>query len=157
MPVKLRRFLIAAVVACSALMAGAPASYADGPTKIPLPATTPQVITGSCSFPVLTEITTNGETGIFFATYIIVTGPLKVRLTNTVSGTTLTENVSGPAKVYPHADGTTTVIGRGTGLIPSPGHLWLATGNSVIAVSADGTQILLSTDGRFVDLCGALA
>jgi hypothetical protein len=153
----MKRLLIAAIVPWLVLLAGASAAYADGPTKIPLPATTPQTITGSCSFPVLNEITTNGETGIFFANYFIVTGPLKVRLTNTVTGTSLTENISGPAKVYPHADGTTTVIGRGTGLIPSPGHLWLATGNSVIAVSADGTQILLSTDGRFVDLCGALA
>ena len=153
----MKRFLIAAVVACSMLMAGVPSASADGPTKIPLPQPNPQILTGSCTFAVLDEILTNGETGIFFATYFIVTGPLKVRLTNMVSGTSLTLNISGPAKVYPHADGTTTVIGRGAGLIPSPGHLWLATGNSVIAVSADGTQILLSTDGRFVDLCGALA
>jgi hypothetical protein len=157
MPVQVRRFLIAAVVACSALMAGAPATYADGPTKIPLPQPNPQILTGSCTFAVLDEILTNGETGIFFATYFIVTGPLKVRLTNMVSATSLTLNISGPAKVYPHADGTTTVIGRGAGLIPSPGHLWYARGNSVVAVSADGTQILVSTDGTVVDLCGALA
>jgi hypothetical protein len=153
----MRRLLIAAVVACSMLMAGVPSASADGPTKIPLPVPNPQTLTGSCTFAVLDEILTNGETGIFFATYIIVTGPLKVRLTNMASGTSLTLNISGPAKVYPHPDGTTTVIGRGAGLIPSPGHLWYARGNSVVAVSADGTQILVSTDGTVVDLCGALA
>jgi hypothetical protein len=153
----MRRLLIAAVVACSMLAAGVPSASADGPTKIPLPQPNPQILTGSCTFAVLDEILTNGETGIFFATYFIVTGPLKVRLTNMVSGTSLTLNISGPAKVYPHADVTTTVIGRGAGLIPSPGHLWYARGNSVVAVSADGTQILVSTDGTVVDLCGALA
>jgi hypothetical protein len=152
----MRRFPIAAIAGlCCALVAGASTALAGGPTKIPLPAPSHQVLVGSCTFPVVNDVLVNDEFGIFFDTYFIVAGRLVVRLTH--GSVSLVENISGPAKVVPHSDGTVTVYGKGTGLIPSPGHLWLATGNSVVEVAADGTQILVSTRGIVQDLCGALS
>jgi len=152
----MRRFAMAVIAGvCCALVAGASTALADGPTKIPLPAPSHQVLIGSCSFPVVVDVLVNDEFGIFFDTYFIVAGRLVYRLTH--GAVSLVENISGPAKIVPHSDGTVTVYGRGAGLVPSPGHLWLATGNSVVEVAADGTQILVSTSGTVQDLCGALS
>ena len=113
---------------CLAVMVGLSAiAAADPPMRAPhvIPAE-PFIFTNTlgenpCVFPVLLAITTNKEILTTFTqrsgvTVIHTTGALKVRLTNTTTGTTIDRNISGPILATVNADGSTTQKGTGPAL-----------------------------------------
>jgi hypothetical protein len=96
----------------------------------------------------------------------LVTGSLRVSFTNLETRNTITENVSGPAKITMHSDGSATFLGRGTGfeiLMPADAQRFGLPNVSVVAGALkeqdapDGTITSLSLHGHvLVDVCAAL-
>ncbi len=159
------RSLFAVLLALLALLP-ASAALADKPTREPLPAED-FTLTGVCPFPVRVEVMANKEKATTFTTKggerTIVTGTLRVRLTNLATGESRELNVSGPVFVTPHEDGSATVVLRGRSLIFStPGStiaptLQLTSGPVVLEVDAKGAITQLDQRGQAEDLCKALA
>ena len=94
----------------------------------------------------------------------IVTGRVVLQLTNVDSGKSLTLNVSGPATITAHPDGSVTAIDSGRSLSfffptdsPAGPATYLYTGQVVLNFTADGQQILVSQTGTSRDICAALA
>jgi hypothetical protein len=96
----------------------------------------------------------------------LTTGSLQASFTNLETGKTITENVSGPAKVTVQPDGSLTALGEGhTGkfLVPADAARFGLPTVSVLAgaltesVAPDGTYTSLSLQGHvLVDVCAAL-
>ncbi len=161
------------LIVCGALLAlllVAPGVSATPPTREPGPPFE-GVLKGVCLFPVEVVTLANREKLLTFydragdVTMQIGTGTLKVRLTNLATGTSLAVNISGPVRIAPGADGTTTITlgGRsllylraGIDLLP-PG-ITLNAGQQVITVDAEGrvTAVTRQT-GSARDLCAELA
>ena len=97
----------------------------------------------------------------------LVTGSLRVSFANPETGSTITENVSGPAKITVHPDGSATFLGRGTGfeiLMRADAQRFGLPNVSVVAGALteqdapDGTITSLSLHGHVqVDICAALS
>jgi hypothetical protein len=98
------RLIFVSLVAAGIL---APVAAADPPEHIPLPGSEPFVIEGSCDFPVLLEEVANRtKLTIFSDGREVVTGQLKVRLTNLDDpSNSLVFNISGPGITTPRDDG----------------------------------------------------
>jgi hypothetical protein len=154
-----RRSLITAVaVLATSLVLAAPAA-ADKPIVVPSPF---GEFTGQyCEdFAVRIRETTNrGKMIIFSSGAAVVTGTLKVEVTNLETGKTISLNISGPAMFS--SDGT-TLIGPGAWLLfgepgffgpGSPAMLETNHGRLVINL-ADGS--ILNRVGRRTDLCPLL-
>jgi hypothetical protein len=110
-----------------------------------------------CPFPVLIETTANKEYVKIFEDRIMVNGKLFTRLTNLETGESLDLNISGPATI------SQTEVLRGRGLLilfpedaGGPG-LLLTTGRVELIRGEDGFIVGMSTSGRTVDVCAALA
>jgi hypothetical protein len=99
---------------------------------------------------------------------LLDTGALKVTFTNLSTGKAIAENVSGPAKITIHADGSITLAGKGHGgpvlLTPADAQRFGLPAVSVVAgaltqtIAADGTITSLSLNGHvLVDVCAALS
>jgi hypothetical protein len=99
---------------------------------------------------------------------LLDTGALKVTFTNLGTGKAIAENVSGPAKITIHADGSVTLAGKGHGgpvlLTPADAQRFGLPVVSVVAgaltqtIAADGTITSLSLNGHvLVDVCAALS
>ena len=117
---------------------------------------------GLCAFPVNITGTQNVRTTTFYdrngnVRSVLTTGPIKVSVANSLTGKTVTANISGPGTV----DTAGTLTGSGPWLLfffgdqtsGRPPFLVLVTGHMTVAPNGD----LLSANGRIVDLCTALA
>jgi len=96
----------------------------------------------------------------------LVTGSLKITFTNPGTGKAITENVSGPAKVIHHPDGSITLYGKGHNgifLAPADQKRFGLPGVSVTAgartesVGASGITSLSLKGHVLVDVCAALS
>lgn len=156
-----RKSLIAAVVVAFGIsLAAATPAAADKPIQVPAPF---GEFTGQycADFQVRIRETTNrGTIKIFSSGAAIVTGTLKVEVTNLETGKTIALNISGPAKFS--SDGT-TLVGPGPWLLfgepgffgpGSPRMLETNHGRLVISL-VDGS--IISRTGHSVDLCPLLA
>jgi hypothetical protein len=152
-----RRTLLAALAAVLLV----PTAAAERPGREPAPF--PDFTGQFCKdFQVSIHATQNKEVATFFSSgAALVTGVLKVEVTNLSTGKTLALNISGPGTFSP--DGT-TVAARGTWLLfgeagqlpgPDPGML-LATG-SISLVTGPAGITSVSIRGTTEDVCAALA
>ncbi len=135
-------------------------ALADRPTRSPVPLGT-VTVTDVCEFPVLIEEIVNREKAATFADgRQIVTGTLKVRATDTETGTSRMLNISGPVHVSP--DGSTfTFFGRSLIVLTAAqtggtASLTLTTGRTTLVYNADGTVTVVPSRGGSTDLCAAL-
>jgi hypothetical protein len=134
--------LIATLAVCSTASSAAP-------VVIPVN-NTDTLIQNVCSFDVLAHITSDEEFLRFFTGgQILITGVLKVTMTNLSTQKTLAFNVSGPARITP--DGT--FYGEGLGFGIDGGTLFL--GKGLFRVTPDGQ--LTQIGGTRVDICAALS
>jgi hypothetical protein len=155
-----RTSLITAVVAIVGLaLALAPSAAADKPVTAPAPFGT---FTGQycADFPVRVSETTNrGTIRIFSDGSAIVTGTLKVDVTNLETGETISLNISGPS--FFSSDGS-TLVGTGkwlffgeAGFLGRPGPtLETSDGRFVLDLA---TETFASRTGKIRGLCAQLA
>ena len=153
------RMVVRALLAACAAAALVPTAAAEPPTRsfLPFVDVTGQFCEG---FQVHIAATQNNEFGTFFADgSALVTGVLKVEVTNLSTGRSLVLNISGPARF--NADGT--VRGAGTWLLfgeagqlpgPDPGLILITGGNSV-TIGPTGVTAF-SVRGTTVDVCNQL-
>lgn len=157
----IQRAILCGVVALAAAALLAPSAAADPPTKEPLPDLN---ATGQfCKdFQVEIRTTANKEVIHLFSSGVgLITGALKVEVTNLTTGKTLALNIPGPGKLS--ADGG-TITGGGpwllfgeAGQLPGPdpgmlfthGHITLELGPAGIAS--------ITVRGTVEDVCAALA
>jgi hypothetical protein len=151
---KLAILVLAVALAALALVSGA---AADPPTTEPLPFSD-FTLSGSCSFDVNIHILANNSTLTSFSDGSqLVTGLLRVRLTNSSdSSKTIDLNIPGPGLTTTAPDGTTTTDTRGPWLIIDTGRLLYITGHSVQTFAPDGTFTLTQQGGTSTDLCAVL-
>jgi hypothetical protein len=157
---------LVALVACSAAFS-ASAAYATPPTREPAQIPDSFTIEGICTFTVQIDVLVNREQLTTFSNgTLLVTGALKLRLTNTSNPeNSLVVNASGPARLVTLADGTVVQTGRGLGLQPFPAEASITGETEFILVS--GLEVLeFYPDGSFkeikrghvkLDVCAALA
>jgi hypothetical protein len=157
----IKRAILCGAVALAAAALLAPGAGADRPIREPLG---DQNATGRfCpGFDVEIVTTANKEVAQIFSSGVtLVTGVLKVEVTNVSTGETLTLNISGPGKFS--ADGS-TISARGTWLLfgeagqlpgPDPGML-LVSGHTTLNLGPAGIASM-SVRGTIVDICAALA
>ena len=138
-----------------------PTASADQPIKEPLPFSD---LTGQfCEdFQVLVHATDNKEViHIFSSGVALITGVLKVEVTNLETGKTLALNISGPGKIS--ADGS-TISGSGrwllfgeAGQLPGSGPgMMLVVGHLTLALGPAGIESI-AVKGTTEDVCAALA
>lgn len=95
----------------------------------------------------------------------IITGTLKLQLTNVGTGRSIVVNIGGPGTVVLHPDGSASETLRGPGLVfffptanPAGPATYLFTGNTTISFAPAGNLSLVSTtDNSPVDICAALS
>lgn len=156
-----RKSLIPAVVVAFAIcLAATTPAAADKPIQVP--ASFGEFRGAYCAdFDVLIRETTNrGTMKIFSSGAAMITGTLKVEVTNLETGKTIALNISGPAKFS--SDGT-TLVGTGAWLLfGEPGFFGpgsprtLVTNHGPLVISlVDGS--ILDRTGHRVDLCPLLA
>lgn len=97
----------------------------------------------------------------------LITGSLRFTFTNLITGTAITENVSGPGKIITHADGSATVTAKGRngefltaaqakrfGVPP----VSVTAGALTTTVASDGTETSVTLKGHvLVNVCAALS
>ncbi len=141
------------------------------PDREPVPTEPPFTLAGQCDFNVLFETITNREKITTFfdqagnERFSLITGALKVRLTNLDTGTSKVLNISGPLRLEPTPDGSLTITFRGPTLLfffpgDDPGGLpplALIHGKTVIEVSAEAAFTVTSVRGHVEDVCELLA
>jgi hypothetical protein len=161
------RRALAVVVAASGMAFGAAPAQADKPTRLPAPVTPGDeyTVTENCPFDVkVTPLANKEKTTIFSDGRVLVTGTLKVRLTNLDTGKSVDVNISGPATFTPNEDGSFTGVFKGRTLVfpddgPGPAaHLFfVSSGRTTMIVNKDFTFFTLqNTIGGSVDICEAL-
>jgi hypothetical protein len=154
---------LASLIVVGAL-AGSSTALADPPVREPAPPIDPFVLDAGavCSFDVLFEVVSAKGVFKFFSDgRILITGQLKVRLTNLNSpGNVLELNVSGPG----HIDRSGREIALGSGIFilfagfDADGPALLFThGRFVITRAANGSIADIEAHGTSTDLCAALA
>jgi hypothetical protein len=169
-------FLLAAGGSAIALLAfpsTLPAAN-GGPTRVPitdvqqtfdLPAGT------ACSFELAGTPVANNETTTIFPADAngdvreIITGTLKLQLTNVGTGKSILVNISGPGTLVLHPDGSGAEDLRGSGLVffsptatPAGPATYLYTGTTTVSFSPAGNLTLVSTtDDNPLDVCAALS
>jgi hypothetical protein len=152
--------LTAALAAAAAAALFIPTAFADKPVFEPSPF--PDATGRYCEdFDVLVHATTNkGRTLVFSSGAVMITGALKVEVTNLDTGKTIALNISGPATISAEGDvltGTGPWLFFGEAGFFGPGSpAELSTNNGRIEIDlADGSFI--SRIGHSVDLCPVLA
>ena len=170
---------LALVTLCTVLVAGlgfTSVATAAPPTREPvvLPAefTLADTLGGNpCGFPVLVTVLNNKEKLTTFtrdgvAAVFRVTGSLKVRLTNTLTGTAIERNISGPTRLTPNSDGSITQETAGPGLwafdpgvAPGLPRAAITKGRTVSVINSqpNGDFLFISQKGSVEDVCAALA
>lgn len=155
------RIFLASLIAVGAL-AGSSTALADKPVREPAPPLEDFTLAAgeACSFPVFFEfLSAKGIFKFFSDGRFLVTGQLKVRLTNLDSGKALELNISGPGKI----DKSGTEIALGSGIVilftfdvGGPALLF-NHGRFVITRAPDGSITNIEAHGTSTDLCAALA
>ncbi|HET9673272.1 MAG TPA: hypothetical protein VFP31_00560 [Gaiellaceae bacterium] len=157
----INRMLLRTVLAGFAAVLLVPAAAAEMPSREPAPAAD---FSGQfCKdFRVGVHVVQNKEFfTVFSSGAALITGVLKVEVTNLSTGKTLALNISGPGTFSP--DGSTAAA-HGTWMLfgeagqmpgPDPGMLLVTGSTSLVFGPAGLTSI--STRGRTEDLCAALA
>jgi hypothetical protein len=122
-----------------------------------------------CDFAVLLTVLTNREVQTTFlhqdgTTSLHVSGTLKVRLTNQVTGSSVDVNISGPLQLVNNSDGTQSQVSQGRslwafepGIAPELPRLALISGRVVSSFDADRNFSFQSVSGQVEDLCAVLA
>jgi hypothetical protein len=153
----MRNLMICTLGVMALLAVLASTAIADPPTREFIPASD-FTISGSCSFDVAVHVVANKEYGITFANgATLVTGTLKVTLTNASDPTkSITLNIPGPG-LYTAPDGGLRLDARGPWLVFYPGVLLYAAGNMTFAVSASGEFSFTQQGGTSTDICAVLA
>ena len=155
------RMFLASLIVVGAL-AGSSTALADPPVREPGVIDDFTTDAGDvCSFPVSFEfVTVKGIFKFFSDGRILITGQLKVRLTNLDTDKALELNISGPG----HIDASGTEIGLGSGIfilfggIDVGGPALLFThGRFVVTRAPDGSISNIDVHGTSTDLCAALA
>jgi hypothetical protein len=137
----------------AALAIGKPVRvFIGGPFDVPV---------GSCPFPVTQHLLINNEYIVIFTGDhpAIITGALKARITNDITGKGIDVNISGPAFITANADGSTTVTlaGRSTIFLPDRPGFWLTSGAATVVIGPTGNAVSLSLPNSAQDLCPVLA
>ena len=159
------RLILVSLVAAGIL---APVAAADPPEHIPLPGSEPFVIEGSCDFPVLLEeIANKTKLTSFSDGREVVTGKLKVRLTNLDDpSNSLVLNISGPGVTTPRDDGGFTLKATGAWLwffAPgelgpgSPGMMFTTHGQARLVATGEGELSYRLLSGTRSEVCPRLA
>ena len=155
--------------ATAAALALVGAAGAEGPSRDPLVAEPFLFPAGLvCPFPLLIEPTANGQTVKTFPDgSVMITGRLRVSITNLATGESLEINGPGPIFVSQNADGTWNVKGTGTNVFyffpgdlgpGRPGALLRLEGLTLETISADFSVVLSFTHaGKSENLCETLA
>jgi hypothetical protein len=157
----INRMLLRTLLAALGAVLLVPAAAADPPSREPVPSG--DFTAQFCKdFQVLVHTTQNKEILKTFSSGVgLITGVLKVEVTNVETGTTLALNISGPGKFS--ADGS-TADARGTWLLfgeagqlpgPDPGMI-LVTGHTTLTFGPNGI-VDIATRGTTQDICAALA
>jgi hypothetical protein len=140
-------------------------------TEVPLTAFTIPAGPTACSFDVLVEPLSNKEKQTTFydqagnTRVSIISGGLKVRLTNLSNGKTSDLNISGPTLLDFRADGSIGVVTGGPvlwwffepGVAPGQPNLGLYHGRTVSEFDTSGNYHFLKARGHVEDLCVSLA
>jgi hypothetical protein len=121
---------------------------------------------GICPFTVAVEIMANKEYSTTFNDgRVLITGTLKLRLTNASTGASLLVNASGPGLFTFKDDGSLRLRARGNWFfffLPGelgpgePGRAFLNSGVVVLNAGPDGIDIVRQT-GQMTDVCAALS
>jgi hypothetical protein len=111
----------------------------------------------ACSFPVLIQPTAPDVLNFFIFSdgEIFGSGPFVGTATNTVTGRTVTINLSGSFSVVQDSDGGVTVTSHGAVLSSLFGTIF--HGRTVIQLDADGDVTSRTFSGTEEDLCAELA
>ena len=160
----MKRFALVLVLTLPVLLVGQSA-LAGKPTieRIPVDDV---FIDESCGFPVEAHFTGT----VVRITWTDEDGTVQIReayprfrqtLTNLETGETITNNISGPARIIERPDGSFTLVGTGTwgwDAHPVTGEsgLFLSKGRFVFSVDIEGNESF-SIVGTIVDLCPKLA
>lgn len=140
------------------------------PTRVPIPPANTDFPAGTaCAFELNLTILTGKEKGILFPPeqngdqVEQITGQLTASLTNVGNGKSMTANLSGPATVTFHADGSVTFDAKGNSFfafaptdIPAGPDAFISKGPVNDFFSSSGQQILQSENGTKTDVCSAL-
>ena len=168
----MRRLLRIAVAVGIVAATQAPLSVgATPPTRFPTTAITGTIPAGLlCPFDIDTGAVgtkTQTETDFYDQNHNLIrqtfTGPLVIFLINDSTGKRIVENASGPATIYPNADGSSFNVGRGQGLLglfptDEGGPALLSVdGHETFTRAPDGTIRNLVITGTVTDLCAVLA
>jgi hypothetical protein len=161
----MKRLLVVLSVALGTLVAG-PSALAAPPTHQTIHVDD-VFVDPSCGFPieghvtgsfiVIERATKDGGSRVFVAA-----PTLKAVLTNLNTGSTYTENISGPGHTTVHPDGTSTLVGTGLwgfDLNPQTGEpgASLNAGRLVATYDAAGNETSFQIIGHVTDLCAKLA
>lgn len=144
-----------------------PAALADKPLRFPLPADPFQLPAAICGFPVDFVPLQNKEYGKLFSNgTFAVTGVLKARYTNAITGKSIDLNISGGGTIVPQADGSVILTGRGPAVVyffpgdlgpGSPGTMLLIHGQFSERIDANGVVPgSFTVSGLVNNLCAML-
>ena len=91
----------------------------------------------------------------------LITGNYVTSVTNTSTGKSITVNISGPARITIHPDGSVTLEARGRWflgeIVNAPFTVFISSGRVVISIAPDGLPTLVSQRGKVEDLCALLS
>jgi hypothetical protein len=154
----MKRLVFMTGLALAAALLVPSVAAADQPIREGLPAED-FTIEGSCAFDVDVQILVNNE---FITTFSngrqLITGALKVRLTNVETGKSIDLNISGPGFITPHEDGSVTFELSGRSLVFDLGLLELTSGPAILEFDPAGNLVSYTkTSAATVDLCAVLA
>ena len=125
-----------------------------------------------CGFKVRVTFPVNKEYGKILKSSdgsmtVLITGSQTISYKNLQTGKAITENISGPAKLITHPDGSLTVTGKGhNGPIFTPPDakrfglptVSVTAGPLMLSIAPDGTFTSVSLKGHvLVDVCAALS
>lgn len=166
----MRRFILVIIVALASTLVTETAASARGDSWEFLDQ--PDFTTTACGTEIHESFVANGEFAKFAVDaggvlhFVLVTGVLKVRVTNTATGATVLVNASGTghdALLYPNGDFLLTSAGPSL-IVLTPEQaaetglpdLFLASGNMTILFGADGSAEVQRRVGHLTDLCAVL-
>lgn len=155
--------ILLATAVLGVALAVAPLASADRPIRVQVPAA--DAMGQFCEdFSVLIHPTRNNEYATIFSSgAVLVTGALRVEVTNLDSGETIELNIPGPGFFSP--DGT-RLIGTGPWLLfgeegflgpGSPAGVLFISGHFVLTFDSQGNVTSFTSQGHSVDICAALA
>jgi hypothetical protein len=162
--------ILVATLALPVLLATWQASpaAASPPTREPLPAG-PLILTDVCSFDVQVTVPVNGEYLTTFydrngdVTMQLITGALRVTLTNLSTSYETTVNIPGPGRIMFNPDGSGRFSGTGPWLqwgelndLLSWPSLAFVHGNYTFDFDSNGEITGVNSHGNVIDMCAAL-